>query len=403
MAFQFLTAEAREQKMLSWTSVGLLIFLSAFLWAPSRDGLQGVYVLAFFLPMLIVLLFRKPNFNEYGGWPTITALTYAGFSVLSTLWGEPKDFVFFMLQWCVLATWLCGSCLVFSKRDIDTEKYLRWCVLFGALIAATTILYYCYSVFFYGFPSYDRRLWGWNVFRNPNEIGAMCGIIVLLAITIAFQSSNLKRVWLFYGVALVPVIGLVMSFSRGALLACIVTVFAALIIIRPALKIWLPPILIIAFTIVIILSMTNLDAYYLDGRIAGLSGRLPLWQAIFDKPDKNIFIGIGIAKNSTIIISDTEFNHAHNAWLDIFYRTGLIGLFLVLLHLKTVMQKFSRDSRLLPLYLWLCYGCICNLFDGRSFFWDMGAKWFLYWIPVGLIVASYTGINIRKLTSTVKK
>ena len=49
------------------------------------------------------------------------------------------------------------------------------------------------------------------------------------------------------------------------------------------------------------------------------------------------------------------FNHAHNAWLDTLYRTGLIGLVLVTVHFFSVVKIFSRDPRLLPLYLAIEY------------------------------------------------
>jgi O-antigen ligase len=402
MKFSWLLTETREQKLMSWASVGLLIFVSAFLWAPSRDGLQGVYVLAFFLPMAIILLFRKPNFNEYGGWQTVIGLTYAGFSALSALWGEPKDFGFFVLQWCVLATWLCGSCLVFSKRDIDIERYFRWLVVCGVSLTAITFTYHFVFVDSQ-FPTLIRLV-GWNVFRNSNEIGALFGIISLLAITIAVQASSLKRTWLFYLFALIAGVGLVASFSRGALLAFIVMVIITFIVVRPSVKIWLPPVLIMIIALLILLITTNIHTYYINGRGEGFGGRFVIWKEVLNRYHENIFTGIGMAKDTGIIIPGLEiFNHAHNAWLDTLYRTGLIGLTLALLHLKEVLQKFSRDPRLLPLYLWLSYSCLCNLFDGRCFFWEIGAKWFLYWIPASLIVAIHTGISARTLQTGLKE
>jgi O-antigen ligase len=402
MIFDFLNADIREQKLLSWSSVGFLIFISAFLWAPSRDGLQGVYALAFFLPMLLILVFRKPNFNEYGGWLTIIALIYTGFSTLSTLWGTPKDFGFFLLQWWVLATWLCGSCLLFVKREIDIQKYLEWLVFFGVVITLSTFIYY-YKFVDANF-TFVIRLIGWNVFRNPNEIGALFGIVALLAFTIALQSSLLKRVWLFYFCALIAVVGLVASFSRGALLAFVLMALIALIVVRPPLKIWLPPIVTAVVVILVFLPATNIQYNYLDGRGEGFGLRANVWKEVFDRSRENIFTGIGMDKDTSIIIPDVDvFNHAHNAWLDTLYRTGLIGLALVLLHLLGVFRNFSRDPRLLPLYMWLGYGCICNLFDGRCFFWEIGAKWFLYWIPVGLIVAIHTGISARTAQTSLEK
>lgn len=399
--FQFFTREIREQKIFSWASNGLLFFVFAFLWAPSRDGLQVIYALAFFLPISIILLFRKPHFNEYGGWPTVIALTYAGFSTFSSLWGEPKDFGFFVLQWCVLATWLCGSCLVFSKQEIDIGKYIHRLVILGTLITLISVIYYFGFVFSRSYA--EIRMIGWNVFRNTNEIGAFCGIISLLAIIIAFQSSSLKKIWLFYLLAAVSSIGLITTFSRGPLVAFFIMTFIALTIIRPPLKVWLPPFLIFICAFVLILSSKSIDAF--GGRGIHIGDRAILWQEVLKRSDENIFIGIGMDKNSKIVIPTVGvFNHAHNAWLDTLYHTGLIGLSLILLHLMSILKRVTLDSRILPLYLWLGYGCICNLVDGRCFFGEIGAKWFLYWIPVGLITASHMQLfkNIKVKSSRVE-
>ncbi len=403
MGFQFLRHEIREQKMLSWASVGLLIFISAFSWSPSRDGLQGIYVLAFFLPILFILLFRKPNFNEYGGWPTLIALMYAGFSTLSTLWGEePKDFGFFVLQWLVLTTWLCGSCLVFSKYEIDIGKYLRLLVFLGVLLTISNFIYY--FIFVKVSSPMQLRLMGWNVFRNPNEIGAFCGIIALLALIIAMQSSLLRDKWLFYALTLISSIGVAATLSRAALFAFLIMAPVTLIAMRPQLKKWLPPIIIAIVVFFLVLSTTNILTFYTAGRGEGLGVRFFIWKEVFARCRENIMTGIGMTKNTNIIIPNLElFNHAHNAWLDTLYRTGLIGLTLILLHLVKILQSFSRHKHLLPLYVWLGYGCICNLFDGRCFFWEIGAKWFLYWIPAGLIVASLSGVSAQKLRTLIKE
>lgn len=380
------SVEIHKSFVFKWANVGLFIYLSSFFWAPSRDGLQIVYLFAFFLPMLYVLATRKPRFLEYGGWITYSALLYTGFSVLSTLWGEPQDFDYFFFQWVVLAVWLCGCCLLLNQFSFNLYRVLFGLVILGSLICLISISYYYYFVF--GVTSNDTRLWGWNIFRNPNEIGAMCGVVILVAYIFALQSTTVMRSWIFYLIALIPLAGLILSFSRGALLSLLITAFLALIIIRPPLKIWAPPVLISLLAFALLITMSDLSNYYLKERIDGLGGRSDIWKVVFASIQENFFIGIGMSKNSGILVPDIDvFNHAHSAWLDTIYRTGAVGLFLFLLHLKIVIEQFDSRSQLMPLYLWLCYGCVYNIFDGRTFFWDMGAKWFLCWIPIALIAA----------------
>lgn len=395
----FVLNTARKQNIISWATKGFYFFIFSFLWAPSRDGLQVIYLLAFFIPISIILLSSEMEFKKYGGWMTATALLYAGFSAISSAWSDnPSQIIFFSLQWWVLATWLIGVCLVFIKHDVNVEKVINWLIVGGAFITISTFVYY-FNYTDSRFPML-HRLSGWNVFRNENEIGAFCGIMSLMAFITALQSQSLKRAWLFYFLASITTVGLIASFSRSALLALAILAPVALILIRPPLKIWLPPVLLLIIALVILLSKTDMYFHYMGGRIEGFGGRTDIWIEILRRCKNNLLFGIGLSQDSKIILADmTEFNHAHNAWLDTLYRVGLIGLILSVIHLMFVIRKFSSERQLLPLYMWLGYGCICSFFDGRGFFWEIGAKWFMYWIPLGLIAAVYA----RKVARTVSE
>ncbi|HWV15926.1 MAG TPA: O-antigen ligase family protein [Cellvibrio sp.] len=401
MRFNLYKGNSFEQKLLSWSAVGWWVFVSAFLWAPSRDGLQGVYALAFFLPMLLVLVSRKPDFIAYGGWISCSALLYAGFSALSSLWsGQPQAIGFFILQWCILAVWLCGLSWLFTRREFDLQKYMDRFLILCVLIIAVTLLYY-YGLAFV--QTADLRLHGWNVFRNPNEIGAMCGVVAMLSIVTAFQASTLTRIYGFYALAIIACIGLLASYSRAALVAFALMSFCGLVIIRPALKNWLLPLLVVLPALSLLLGYTHLFSGF-DGRSVAIDDRLFIWRQVLEHSVENLAGGVGMTKNSNIIFADGRvFNHAHNAWLDTFYRTGLIGLLLALISLACVVKTIPSHPRLLPLYLWLGYGCICSLFDSRCFFWEIGAKWFFYWIPIGLLAASIAAASIRASQLRSKK
>ncbi len=386
---------------LKWARSGVLIYLASFFWAPSRDALQIVYLFAFFIPIGYVLLSQKPKFLEYGGRMTGTALIYAGFSALSALWGTPEDFGYFIFQWVVLAAWLCGASLLCATYDFDLQKGLLYFIAIGSLTAAASITYY-YG-FAFGSTSNDIRLWGWNIFRNPNELGAMCGIVALITYIFALKSPTLIRSWVFYSIALIPLTGLVLSLSRGSLFSFVVTAFLALIIIRPPLKIWLPPVAISLIAIMLLVDVNDLNNYYIDGRSARFGGRFEIWSVAFESIKENILFGTGLSKKTGILVPGFDlYNHAHSAWIDTLYRTGIVGLLLLIIHFKTIVEKFHLTPKLMPLYLWLCYGCLYSTLDGRGFFWDMGAKWFFYWIPVGLIIAFQSKNYILRLNNRIQ-
>lgn len=382
----FVSKQLSEKKLISWIFFGLLVFLSAFLWAPSRDGLRIVFLFSFFIPVLMLFFIYTPDKKEYLNTPTILALIYGLFSVASSFWGDKQSIGFFILQWFVLAAWLCGTSVVLSRVNLDFHKSITIFIGFGCLVIISSITYYYNFVF--GDGNLDKRLWGWNVFRNPNELGSLCGVIALLAVTSAFQSSSVSRAYLFYAFAVIGFMGLLLSFSRAALLAFLIASSLGLIITRPSAKIWSPPFIIITTIFIFLFIMTDVSALYFEGRMGGLSDRITIWSTVIHASFNNFFIGIGMSENTRIPIPSVEvFNHAHNAWLDTYYRTGIVGLCLILCHLLTVLKITIFNKKVLPLSLWLCFGVIFSLFDGRCFFWEIDAKWFLYWIPAGLIVA----------------
>lgn len=369
-------------RMLAWTGTGLLVFISAFIWAPSRDGLEAIYALAFFIPMLCALLVRKPDFRAYGGWPTLLALSYGALCALSSLWGEPDDFSFFILQWCVLAVWLCGVSWLHTCRPINFQRLYQLLAIVGALVALSTV-----AEFYWQHP-FSYRLEAWTVARNPIVVGQIFGVVALLALVLSWQANSAKLSALFFICALCALLPLGLSQSRGPVLAFLAAFVFALICVRPRRAVWLAQLLALILVSVILTQIPDIKTI-LFAREVSLSLRDVIWLEVLEQSWRNPWFGIGLAKDTFIMIEDVAlFHHAHNSWVDTFYRTGLVGLTLALLHLAALLRKFTPRSPILPLYLWLVFGIGCQLSDSRLLFWQIDAKWFLYWIPAGLIAAA---------------
>ncbi len=381
----FTNRQYREEKILNWIAVGFLFFLTSFIWAPSRDGVQTVFALGFLLPLLCVLPFRKPDFRAYGGWFTGLALIFAAYAALTSIWSPVPKTDFFVIQWIVLAVWLCGINWFFSQRKTDWNYLLELLLLLGCFFALINLLA------FYGDNSITSRLNGLLVARNPNELGVLFGILSLLAFCQWLKANTFKQS-LHYGLVLVCLLlPLFLSQSRGALLALVITsLMACFYIGMSKQKMGILAGLVLLSILVLIINWSQVMAFVPDRFGSGL--RDIIWQEVFFRSvNEHLLLGIGLEKEGRIIIPDVDvFNHAHNVWLDTFYRTGLIGLILALVHVFYVLQKFRSSEILMPLYLWLMFGLIASMFDYRGFFWEIDFKWFLFWIPVGLISAVQT-------------
>lgn len=371
----------REEKVLSWIGVGLLIFISAFIWMPKRDGLQAIFAVGILLPMLCVLPFRRPEFSNYGGWITYLALIFAGYSTLTGLWAPISKPDFFIIQFVVLSVWLMSIAWYTSKRDLDWFRLQQYLLLAGVLVGLISL------ALFYGKNSWFMRLEGQFLARNPNEIGALFGILTLLAFCQWLRATNNSHNFYYAILVLVLFIPLIASQSRGAFMALIVTAVMAIFYFRPS-KYKLILLSVSGFVAAVILLYSFSSGLLTADRFStGL--RDVIWQEVFSRSvNEHLWFGRGMEKFEKIIIPDVDvFDHAHNVWLDTFYHTGLIGLVLGLFHVFYVLQKFKPSPVQITLYLWLMFSLIAGMFDYRTFFWQIDFKWFLFWIPVGLISA----------------
>lgn len=376
---KLLKRDWREEKILAWAFGGLWVFVMAFLWAPSRDGIEGVYALVFFIPMLLLLPWRKPEFQQYGGWFSVSALAYAGWSCITSLWGGAAGY--FILQWLILATWLCGSAWVLQKKSLDWDKFLHWFLLIGA---ATATL--CIAVFYWSHPL-STRLEGVTLARAPTLVGQVFGVVVLVGVLLSWRTTCFKCA-LGLSLATIPALAaLGLSQSRGPLLSLALVLLVGLAWLRPGRKILLTQLCAALLTLLVIMYFFPLDQALL-GR--GASFRDQIWSDVIAKmlTQPGLFLlGTGMNSTTDIVTSIGSYHHAHNAWLDILYRTGVIGLGLGLIHLGLLLWSARKYQQLAPLTLWLVYGCGCLFVDSRSLFWEIDAKWLLYWIPAALLAA----------------
>ncbi|MDO8341692.1 MAG: O-antigen ligase family protein [Cellvibrio sp.] len=392
---KLLKREWREEKLLAWAFGGLWVFVTAFLWAPSRDGVEAIYALAFFIPMLMLLPWRKPGFHQYGGWFSVSALAYASWSCITSMWGGGTEF--FILQWLILAVWLLGAAWVLQKKSLDWDRLLTWFLLIGA--ATATI---CVAVFYWSHPL-AARLEGITIARAPTLVGQVYGVVVLVGILLSWRTSCFKCA-LGLSLATIPALAaLGLSQSRGPLLSLVLVLVVGLVWLRPGRKILLTQLCVTLVALGAAFYFFPLDQALL-GR--GASFRDQIWWDVIAqmRAQPSLFLlGVGMGESTDIMTSIGPYHHAHNAWLDILYRTGIVGLGLAVTHLALLLWLARRHRHLAPVTLWLVYGCGCLLVDSRSLFWEIDAKWLLYWVPAALLAASLVRENnLREKNPRVK-
>lgn len=373
----------REKFCLGWAAFGLYFFLSAFFWASGPAPLRVVFYLFLLIPFFCVLPWRKFRLEEYGGYYTVAALSFATYSVLASLWGDAADFGFFLKQWFFLAFWLCGLAWVFYHRPVKVQRLYLMVMLVGAVCSLSSL----YIFYVHQQNPLATRLNGFGLAENSTIVAQIFGVATLLAYIGSLQATSWKRSPGYFILALICALPVLMSQTRGAALALILVAFAALLIVRPQWRIWVPQVVLGIVAVTVFFTLTNMEEV-LQNRGISLSYRNVIWIELFSRALENPLFGIGYEENSRIIIPDVDvFHHAHNSWVDILYYSGLIGLALALWHWLLLLRSFSRDRDILPLYLWLAYGCICLFSNGSSLLTRPDQQWLMYWVPAGILAA----------------
>lgn len=388
----------RENKVAAYASVGLLVFLTSFFWAPTRDFMHVVYGLAFFAPVLLVLLLRKPDFNQYGGWFTGLALLYAGYASISTLWSEAPRLEFFAQHFLFLAVWLAGTAWLASRGQWNIDRLYQVLIVTGAVGSVAFQLIFHVQGYFAGYdPSLGTRLGftSFGVTKNPNTIGFVFGATTLVAYVWWLQSKGWRQAVGRLLLLLLNGSSVLATQSRGPILALAFTLALGFALYRGPSRKWKTHLfaVVLLFGGFAVAIHQQLIPNRWDSASLASSLRPQIWGHMIGKSvNEHLWLGEGLVKTTRIHVPGQEAvlpftHHAHNAYIDAFYWTGLIGLLLMTAHLVYVLRHWSNTPRMLPLFLWFLFGCLTALVDRPGFFEYLTPHWFVYWIPAGLIGA----------------
>lgn len=378
-----------ETRLLPWMSWGLCIFVSAFLWAPSRDGLEGIYALALFIPSVVLIARHPSRLTELGVF-TPLALLFATWSWVSGWWGG--DVGYLTLQWVIIASWLFASQWVIARKALDQTRFLNGLLIIGSVSALVI------TVYFYLNHPFSDRLEGITAARAATLVGHVYGVVALIAVYLSWQSKTLLNSVLLTLAAVPALAAVVLSQSRGPAIAIVLSLFVGMIWLRPAWRVIGVQLILGIMGIAALFSAISFDELAL-GRGASFRDEIWLlvWERIIQSP-LHLLIGNGLSESTDIASPTMVFHHAHNAWLDIWHHSGLIGLTLIAAHLVLLLWVGFQHKSVAVFVLWLIYGVVCLSVDSRTLFWEIDTKWWLYWVPAGLLAAQLMRVAVKRPT-----
>jgi O-antigen ligase len=279
------------------------------------------------------------------------------------LWQPLAQLLIFFLMFATITS------IEFDDKQKNTIlKVMSWV---GLVMAIYVILQFFRIDQFYKLANTNEALG-----TPSNRLGGTLGHPTLVSPFIAMLIPiclYLKKYW-FAGIMVIAVLLTKSQIAIGVLVVTLIF-FCALKNRKTAIRI---SILSLIFLFLFI------TAYFQNPKIKSLvgdSGRFAQWQQILKDVKAPVvkglektypFTGLGIGSFKYIyhVKNNNTFNQAHNEYLEILYNTGIIGLFLFLMALWTILKgEYFKDRY--RKYLLTSFVCIA-VCAGGTFVWQLG-------------------------------
>jgi hypothetical protein len=251
-----------------------------------------------------------------------------------------------------------------------------------------------YSIYLhFALPDYqplpEPRLYSLGRLSNP-VIGALSyGFATVLAVYMMLTEERRVAKTAYVLASLFFLWAIVLTGSRGVYLALAAGISLGVFLRYPGkLKIQM---LGVVFT----LAALSLSAYLFLGPELlfkrALSFRPEIWTEFISRTMAgNIWIGIGMATDSSFQLPELLIKHPHSVFVATFYYGGAIGLVTYLAMIVRAMfalhQNKEPNLRLLGTML-LAFGLTATTLDGDEIVTKVNYLWLLIWIPVAIAMA----------------
>ena len=388
-----------------WTVI-LLGFVGLVLLSVPYESWNNAYAVYPLAGALILAVFshqRRFSLREIGFWPLAFALVTFGSAYWSMYPGESSRFFVFALS-CALTVLLCVS-----AAD-EPEKLLR-ILLFVAL----GLLICCgYGIWqkmegiepnaHYTDLTANAKMPGrvYSFFDNPNSFA---NIPVLFAPVMLAMFCYSPKLWqrLVFGLAfLLSSACLIMTYTRGAWVAWLVSIFVFILAVRPKAAPWLAA---LGLVCVPLLPQSVLARFLtIFSGDSSINSRAPIYMAIVRLIKRNLVFGVGLGSTTLRRVVNTSgyytgyayFVHSHNQFTQIWGESGIFALvsycFASFFPIKRGVRT-GADRRNVPVTRAVAIGSAAGLlgsilFGLTDYIWSYPRIMLLYWLLFGLMLAA---------------
>ena len=316
----------------------------------------------------------------------ISAVLFLFYNMMSVIWSDPdtSERIFKNVKIPII---LSLFLFVFMAALSKNKNLFSW--MLGVFIAGNALMSaYLIIDHFIIDGNTALRLRGIGRAVNPISLGLLSGISALLLV---FNVNELPRYfenkWVRVGCFLLVFATFIASFSRGPLLAFIMSCCVLLVLKKKYKTI----IGIIAFAVSFILIEYFFDITKTNFFERGTSGRFEVWAAGFQHILEKPIFGHGVATkfhyDITYMGNASSTVHMHSVYFSHLLQGGIIGLgFLLSTYFLLYKSAFRNRKENLAVFSFALMGSFLGLTDFGGFHVNMNQVWLVFWIPIAYLV-----------------
>ena len=351
---------------------------------------------------------QRIDVAEIGPWPVI----FSAVTVCSLLWSQSFDLSFKFLFFHVTAI-LLVLVMVTAVRKEEQLYHLLELVALGLLVAGVYALYQRVagveaSASFTDLAA-NANMPGrvFSFFLNPNAYANLLVMFTPLTVALVFAARGWRARILFALSAVVNLVALIMTYSRGGWLAIAFAVVVLMLLLCPK---WVPLLIVVGIIALPFLpsNITNRLLTIFVGGDSSISSRNYIYSAMVRLIGENWLLGTGLGTNALkramhfygAYTAEFPFVHAHNILLEVWGESGVFGAISFVMAMFTTFRKGYRAKKqaATPLLRAIVAGGMAGL-AGAMLFGLTDCAWIfprimvLFWALVGII---YCGIKLSK-------
>lgn len=239
----------------------------------------------------------------------------------------------------------------FIVQPSDVEKLLHIGASLAILIAIDGVFQYVMKV---PIPASWTSSAGvvhtrvFSVLVSSNEMGAYMALMTPIITGLAYYTKDRWLRWLYSGGTLVCLLALLLTFTRGALFALILSLLLVALWFDRRLLIALLAVAVVAFFLPPVqhrIADLFSPVYWLKSAQEG--GRIAKWNTAYDKMSSNPLLGSGLGQYGGAVASDFHLGvYSDNYYAKILGESGLLGLMVFLsMHLALLRDMFKNAAQ----------------------------------------------------------